>query len=238
MARPFRFKEFIVEQDKAAMKIGTDSVLLGSWASVNNEIQSVLDIGTGTGILALQMAQRSASETIDAIEIEALAFEQAFQNFENSPWSDRLFCYHTSLEEFSKEIDDTYDLILSNPPFYTSTYKNLESSRAVARHTESLSFGNLLRHTSELLSKNGVAAFIIPYQEESIFIELASESNLFPRKITHVKGNESALIKRTLIELSFKNDLPKIDSLTIEIDRHRYTQEYKKLVGAFYLDLK
>ena len=238
MARPFRFKEFIVEQDKAAMKIGTDSVLLGSWASVNNEIQSVLDIGTGTGILALQMAQRSASETIDAIEIEALAFEQAFQNFENSPWSDRLFCYHTSLEEFSKEIDDTYDLILSNPPFYTSTYKNLESSRAVARHTESLSFGNLLRHTSELLSKNGVAAFIIPYQEESIFIELASECNLFPRKITHVRGNESALIKRTLIELSFKNDLPKIDSLTIEIDRHRYTQEYKKLVGAFYLDLK
>ena len=238
MTRPFRFKEFIVEQDKAAMKIGTDSVLLGSWVSVNNKIQTVLDIGTGTGILALQIAQRITSETIDAIEIDALAFEQAFQNFENSPWSDRLYCYHASLEQFSKEIDDTYDLIISNPPFYTSTYKNLESSRAIARHTESLLFDNLLKNTSTLLSKNGVAAFIIPYQEESIFIELASEANLFPRKITRVKGNENAVIKRTLIELSFKNKLPKIDVLTIEINRHRYTEEYKKLVDAFYLDLK
>lgn len=238
MAKPFRFKQFNIEQDKAAMKVGTDSVLLGSWVKVDENIQNILDIGTGTGILALQMAQRCSSETIDAIEIEDLAFEQAFQNFENSPWNDRLFCYHTSLEEFAMEIDDTYDLILSNPPFYTSTYKELDLSRAMARHTESLSFQKLLKHTAKLLSKNGMAAFIIPFAEMSTFIKLAEKWKLFPNRVTHVRGNEKAPFKRCLLEMSFKNDMPIIETLTLEIERHIHTNEYKNLVKEFYLDLK
>ena len=115
----FKFKQFAVNQDKCGMKIGTDSVILGAWTSLRKNPKSILDIGSGTGILALMMAQRSNIELIDAIEIDHNAYEQCVENFENSPWSHRLFCYHASLLEFTNETEDTYDLILSNPPFYS-----------------------------------------------------------------------------------------------------------------------
>ena len=123
--KAFQFKEFIVAQDRCAMKIGTDGVLLGAWVDVPEHINSILDIGTGTGLIALQLAQRSDAEIIDALEIEPQAFEQAVENFENSPWSDRLFCYHASFQNFVSEIDDKYDLIVSNPPFFNDTFKDI-----------------------------------------------------------------------------------------------------------------
>ena len=111
---PFRFKQFNVAQSKSAMKVGTDGVLLGAWVRILDGVDSVLDVGTGTGLIALQIAQRCDSEIIDALEIESGAFEQAVENFENSPWSDRLFCYHASLQEFEMEMDERYDLIVCN----------------------------------------------------------------------------------------------------------------------------
>ena len=126
--KPFKFKEFAVHQDRCAMKIGTDGVLLGAWAAPKNAF-SILDIGSGTGIISLQMAQRSFAEVIDAIEIDADAFEQTVENFERSDWGDRLFCYHASLQEFAEEMEDEeYDFIISNPPFYNSTFKSNEVS--------------------------------------------------------------------------------------------------------------
>ena len=118
--KPFKFKQFTIEQDRCAMKIGTDGVLLGAWVSLKNNPFSILDIGAGTGIIALQLAQRSHAEMIDALEIDENAYEQCVDNFENSQWGDRLFCYHASLEEFVEEIEDKYDLIISNPPFFQS----------------------------------------------------------------------------------------------------------------------
>ena len=112
MNKPFKFKDFSVNQDKCAMKIGTDSVLLGAWTSIKNNPFSVLDIGSGTGVLSLMIAQRSTSETIEALEIDTDAYEQCSENFENSPWADRLFCYHASLLEFVEETEDEYDLII------------------------------------------------------------------------------------------------------------------------------
>lgn len=238
MSKPFQFKQFIIHQDKTAMKIGTDGVLLGAWVNLNQDTESILDIGTGTGLIALQLAQIADCNTIDAIEIEPNAFEQAVDNFENSDWGDRLFCYHASLEEFANEIDDTYDLIVSNPPFFNDTYKKLEQNRALARHTENLTFEELLKHTSKLLSKTGTCAFIIPYQEEEHFLELAAKNNLFPEKITRVKGNIKTSFKRTLLQLSFTKTSSKIDELAIEIERHIYTEDYKDLVRDFYLKLK
>ena len=235
--KPFQFKEFSVAQDKTAMKIGTDAVLLGAWTRINESVFSILDIGAGTGVISLQMAQRSDAELIDAVEIEPNAYEQCMSNFEQSDWGDRLFCYHASLKEFVEEIEEPYDLIISNPPFYTSTYKDLEAERAMARHTDSLSFEELLKGCSEMLSDKGECAFIIPYEHESHFLDIAKKNDLYPNRITRVKGTEEAVIKRSLLQLSFEINDVELSNLTIEIKRHVYTDDYIKLVSPFYLKM-
>jgi len=235
--KPFIFKEFTVNQDQCAMKIGTDGVLLGAWTAIEHFPNSILDIGTGTGIIALQLAQRSDAETIDALEIDDNAYEQAVGNFENSDWGDRLFCYHASLQLFTEEIEDTYDLIISNPPFYNDEFETENASRNKARFTSSLSFEELLISVSKLLSKEGVFSIIIPFKEEGNFIELACNVNLFPTRICRVKGHRTSDIKRSLLEFSFRKSDIEITELIIEIERHEYTQAYKDLVSDFYLKM-
>lgn len=235
--KPFQFKEFTIQQDKTAMKVGTDGVLLGAWTHIHDEVNSVLDIGSGTGLIALMLAQRSNAEVIDAIELEENAYEQTVENFENSDWGDRLFCYHASFQEFAKEIDDTYDLIISNPPFYNSTYKGLEKERALARHSESLNYTDLLKGVSKLLSEEGSFSVIIPFSEEENFIKIAKEYLLFPNKITRVKGSIHSKLKRSLIQFSFTEKSIETNELIIEIERHNYTIEYKNLVKDFYLKM-
>lgn len=243
MSNPFKFKQFTVAQDRCAMKIGTDGVLLGAWVSINGKPYSILDIGAGTGIIALQLAQRSKAEMVDAIEIDENAYEQCVDNFENSPWGDRLFCYHAALDEFVEEIDDKYDLIISNPPFYTEDYKTTDESRDVARFNDALPFDELIESASQLLSDEGIFAVIIPRKEEENFIKMASEVNLFPNRICRVRGTETsrhggqAEEKRSMLEFSFEKISPKMENLTIETSRHNYTEEYKNLVQDFYLKM-
>ena len=238
MEKPFKFKQFSVYQDKCAMKIGTDGVLLGAWADPKNAF-SIFDIGSGSGVISLQMAQKSFAEVIDAIEIDADAFEQTVDNFERSDWGDRLFCYHASLQEFVEEVDEKYNFIVSNPPFYNTTFKSEEISekRAIARHTGNLSFNVLLESTSKLLSEMGECAFIIPFQYEDEFLNLAKDFGLFPNRTTRVRGKEDAPIKRSLLQLSFQEQEIINSDLIIEIDRHVYTQSYIDLVKDFYLKM-
>jgi tRNA1Val (adenine37-N6)-methyltransferase len=219
------------------MKIGTDGVLLGAWTSIDKKPFSILDIGSGTGILSLMLAQRSHAEVIDAIEIDENAYEQCVENFENSQWADRLFCYHASLEEFADEIEDKYDLIISNPPFYSEDYKTENNQRDLARFTEAMPFNHLIDSVSKLLSENGSFSVIIPIKEEKLFIALASEVNLFPNKILQVKGSPTSEIKRSLIEFSFnKSDLIQ-EEFVIETSRHQYTTDYINLTKDFYLKM-
>lgn len=234
----FQFKQFSVEQDRCAMKIGTDGVLLGAWCPVDNNPFSILDIGAGTGILSLMLAQRSHAEQIDSLEIDEDAYEQAVDNFENSPWGDRLFCFHAGLDEFVEEPEDEYDLIVSNPPFYSEDFKTDNSQRDLARFQDAMPFEDLVEAADLLLSENGVFAVIIPYKEEERFIDLCAEVELFPIKITRVKGSHKTAIIRSL--LAFKRfELPvlKADELIIEINRHEYTDEYIELVKDFYLKM-
>lgn len=219
------------------MKIGTDGVLLGAWVNLPKNIESILDIGAGTGLLALQMAQRSDAELIDALEVEDAAYEQAVENFEDSPWADRLFCYHASLQNFVLEFDDQYDFILCNPPYYTDTFKVLNPKRAIARHTSDLSFDTLLQSTSKLMKKDGQCAFIIPFKEESGFIKIAETFELNPIRITRVRGNLNSPLKRSLVQFSKQLNTPVINELTIETERHQYTEDYKRLVKDFYLEM-
>lgn len=236
MSKPFRFKQFTILQDQTAMKVGTDGVLLGAWVSLENP-ESILDIGSGTGLIALMLAQRSDAFQIDAIEIEDDAYEQAVTNFENSDWSDRLFCYHASLQEFAEEMDEQYDLIVSNPPFYTDSFESSDSNRSLARFESALPFEELIESTAKLLSKNGNLALITPYKEEEKVLKIALKNELFPQKITRVKGTANSEIKRSLLLFSFQENTPEIDELIIELSRHQYTDAFKELVKDFYLKL-
>ena len=234
----FQFKQFTIEQDRCAMKIGTDGVLLGAWAPVEQNPFSILDIGTGTGIIALMLAQRSTAQQIDALEIDEQAYEQATDNLENSPWNDRLFCFHVGLDEFMEEPEDEYDLIVSNPPFYAEDYKTNNNQRDLARFQDALPFEDLIEAADLLLSENGILAVIIPFKEEDRFLAIAKEFELYPTKITRVKGTPTAEIKRSLLALSRnKTTLFSIDELTIEIGRHEYTPEYIALTQDFYLKM-
>lgn len=235
--KPFKFKQFNINQDQCAMKIGTDAVLLGAWASVKKHPFSILDIGAGTGILTLMLAQRSHAELIDAIEIDNDAFEQCVDNFEQSPWGDRLFCYHASLKDFVDEIEDKYDLIICNPPFYAEDFKTQNEQRDLARFQDAMPFEHIIECVSKLLSANGAFSVVIPFKEESIFIKMASKFDLYPKRTLHVKGNPSSEIKRSLIEFSFQTGNIEVDTLIIETERHQYTQEYINLTKDFYLKM-
>jgi len=233
----FNFKQFTIQQDKTAMKVGTDGVLLGAWAPLDNNPYAVLDIGAGTGLIALMLAQRSYAEQIDALEIEDDAYEQAVDNFENSPWADRLFCYHAGLDEFMEEPEDEYDLIISNPPFYTEDYTSGNEQRDTARFEASLPFEDLAEAAGLLLSQKGVFAIILPYKEEANFIGLMKAEGLTPFKITRVKGTPVTEIKRSLMAFSYTETEVAINELVIETARHEYTPEYIALTQDFYLKM-
>ena len=233
----FEFKQFSIQQDRCAMKIGTDGVLLGAWVSLEKNPQSILDIGAGTGILSLQLAQRCQAETLEAIEIDEDAFEQCVGNFENSPWGDRLFCFHASAQEFAAEMEEEYDLIISNPPFYSDKYKSEDNQRNTARFTDTLPFKDLVIFAYQFLSEKGIFALILPRKEEENFIALASEVGLFPKRICRVKGNLTSEVKRSLLEFTFEKIKIIKEELTLETSRHVYTEAYKKLVKDFYLKM-
>ena len=229
------------------MKVGTDGVLLGAWCPIDNNPFSILDIGAGTGILSLILAQRSNAEhpslqgelaqQIDAIEIDENAFEQCVENFENSPWDDKLFCFHAGLDEFMEEPEDEYDLIISNPPFYTEDYKTENEQRDLARFSDALPFEDLVEAAHLLLSENGIFAVIIPFKEEEKFITLAKDFDLYPFKITRVKGTPTTENKRSLLAFSKTQKQTHVDELIIETARHQYTEEYIDLTKDFYLKM-
>ena len=241
--KPFEFKQFSVKQDKCAMKIGTDGVLLGAWTSLDHNPYNILDVGAGTGVIALQLAQRSIAENIEAIEIDEDAYEQCVENFENSPWSDRLFCYHAGFDELVAEPEEQYDLIVSNPPFYSEQLQNntLENTpseaRIQARFAEALPFNDLLEGVSILLQEEGRFSTIIPHKKETTFISLAQQYNLFPKRICRVQGTPTSDIKRSLIEFVFKATECITSTLIIEEGRHQYTKEYTELTKDFYLKM-
>jgi len=230
----FKFKQFEVAQDKSAMKIGTDGVLLGSWSDLENS-RNILDIGCGTGLICLMAAQRNQSTLITGIELEVNAFKQATENCKKSKWSNRISIIYSSLQSFNSS--SKFDLIISNPPFFSGSTKSEYSERNLARNTHTLPFKCLIEKSKALLEKNGKFIVIIPIASKTKFCDLANNNNLFLNKICFVKGNISSPIKRIMMEFSFaKSELIK-EELTIEVDRHQYTKEYISLCKDFYLKM-
>lgn len=231
----FKFKQFKVSQAKTAAKVGTDAVLLGAWTPHSPQIKNILDVGTGTGVISLMLAQRTQSAEITAIEIDADAFMESLTNFEQSPWASRIQCLNTDFRSF--EADSTFDLIVSNPPFYTEKTLAPTHQRSIARNVIGLSFKDLIEKVNYFLNSTGVFSVIIPFTEVADFCEIARQNKLFPFRITHVRGHAKSPIKRSLLAFSRQNIEPIITELQIEIERHQYTADYKELTRDFYLKM-
>lgn len=232
VSKPFRFKQFEVHQDRCAMKVGTDGVLLGAWTQCDVEPKRILDIGSGTGLIALMMAQKFLDAQIEAVEFDPEAFVQSTENFALSPWKNRLVAKHSDFKSFVSP--HKFDLIVSNPPFYTEDSKSPDTTRQMARSVSSLSYEDLLQGVSTLLSERGFFSVVIPFKEEEIFLSIASKFKLFPNRITRVRGQADKPVKRSLMSIGFGRKTCIQDELVIEISRHLYTAAYIRLTQDFY----
>ena len=228
----FRFKQFTVFHDLCAMKVGTDGVLLGAWADCSSA-QTILDIGTGSGLIALMLAQRS-NATITAIDIDESAYIQAGVNFKESPFNDRLNVYHSSIQQFSAPTK--YDLIVSNPPYFSNSLQSPDASRTHARHTDSLPLSDLIKYSQLLLSPKGKLSLILPADVFEQVNSQALENSLFLCRKTLVRPTPSQAPKRVLLEYSQVQQTLIEDELFIEKSRHVYSEEYRKLTSEFYLN--
>ena len=217
------------------MKIGTDGVLLGAWAHIEKASSCVLDVGTGTGLISLMLAQRYSMVDIQAIEIDAFAAEEAKFNFDASPWKNRLHGLTTSLHEFSAKTQKKYDHIICNPPFFQNGYSIKNEQRNLARNQASLPLDELFEEVNNLLANTGTFSLIIPIALEKKATDLASRNRLFISRITKVRGHSSAKYKRVLLAYSRIKESIQETKLTLEISRNERTPEHQAMVENFYL---
>lgn len=238
MSNPyFRFKKFTVWHDRCAMKVGTDGVLLGGWAEVA-EARHILDIGTGTGLIALMLAQRNPAAAIDAIDIDPDACLQAEANVAASPFAGRIRIIPASLADFRPEETRRYELIVSNPPYFTDALKCPDNQRRIARHTDTLPLGDLLQTARRWLRPGGRLGLVWPADGQKRLEAAARDANLHFIRLTSVYSRPGAPPKRLLAELGLTPVAePAGGSLTIEDERHQYTGEFTKLMKDFYLYL-
>ena len=232
----FQFKQFKIIQEKAAMKVNTDGVLLGAWANLEG-VNSVLDVGTGTGLIALMIAQRCNAQ-ITGVEIEKNAAEEAFENVQNSKWGKRIFIQNTSFQHFAANTESKFDLIISNPPFFTNSEKNINPHLSIARHNHLLPFADIIAGTVKLLTKPGKLSLILPFENANDFVKNASLNGLHLSRLTEVKPFPDKLPNRCLLEFGTKNTNFEKSQISVFSEvKNEYSVEFKKLAADFYLKL-
>lgn len=231
----FRFKQFTIYQDRCAMKVGTDGVLLGAWTDVSM-CNSVLDVGTGTGLLSLMIAQRSNDVIIDAIDIDRGCVLQAQDNVRKSPFYNRISVKELSFQEVVYQKNKRYDLIVSNPPYFQNSLKSPNVSRNYARHTDMLSFYDIISESTSLLTENGMVSLILPYEFKENVLTHAVSENLFVHRITNVHSLPHKPAGRLLVEFGkIEKQTVSENNLVIENSRHKYTNDFDVLTNQFYL---
>ncbi|MBU2526811.1 MAG: methyltransferase [Bacteroidetes bacterium] len=229
----FYFKKFHLKHDRCAMKVGTDGVLLGAWAKAHLP-KRVLDLGTGSGLIALMLAQRFPTATIDALEIDCQAATQAAENFKESAWNERICLINADFKDF--EAQHNYDLIVCNPPFFPAQNPSPNAVRALARSVTHFSLAVFFQKCFEWLQPHGSLQLIFPFEDEELWRHQAMEAGFYVTYCTKVRGHENAPFKRMLTVFEKVEKPVTTDSLTIETNRHQYTDEYKSLTQAFYLN--
>lgn len=235
MADYFHFKKFSVRHDRSGMKVGTDGALLGAWTDVRQTTQ-ILDIGTGTGLIALMLAQRaSESVTIDAVEIENQAYADAQENIAASPWHDRIHLHHTAIQNFNPSTK--FDLIVTNPPYFQKSYKPPTAQREMARHTEQLTFDEILILSEKLLTSNGKLNLILPYTEGLQFIDLADHKGLHCSRKWIFRTREGKSIERFLLEFRWEKKDPDEGEILLYSSGDEWSVGYKDLMREFYLKI-
>ncbi|MBV6438668.1 MAG: tRNA1(Val) (adenine(37)-N6)-methyltransferase [Saprospiraceae bacterium] len=237
MALPaFHFKKFSVEQGGAAHPVGTDGVLLGAWADVEG-CQRILDIGTGTGLVALMLAQRTAASAITAVEIHPDSAALARRNFAASPWADRLEAVESSVQEFAQRSGQQFDLIVSNPPYFSETVVSPDVTRRLGRHTSSLSPGELLENAKQLMSDKGRLCVVLPVMEGRRLCEMAVSNGLYCTEEVEVRSRPEKPAERLL--LRFERDPYRFarKKLNLYTDDKGgvYSSDFKRLTKDFYL---
>lgn len=229
----FQFKQFTVWHDKCAMKVGTDGVLLGAWTSVQHS-RRILDIGTGTGLVALMLAQRSQS-AITALEIDSQAAVQATENFGRSPWRDRVEVVVADFKQYRP--DTQFDVIVSNPPYFVDSMKCPDNQRSIARHNNELTYDDLLRGVSVLLSPDGAFTLVIPTDAADRVKDIAQTYCLYPAQQLDVITKPGGTPKRTLITFTFTQQECRTEELLTEVARHQYSDAYAALTKEYYMKL-
>lgn len=229
----FQFKQFRISQEKSELRVGTDGVLLGAWCDVNST-KRILDVGTGTGVIALMLAQRSDSR-IDAIEISAEACADASFNFQNSPWKERITLIEADFRQFSIANIPLFDLIVSNPPFFKNSLRSANHSSSLARHDVSLTFEQLISGAKKLLSSEGRLAVIIPADACNDFRETARMTGFYLARKTLVIPRTGRNPKRVLLEFSALPCYPVLDEMVILLNDNQYSEAFTALTKEFYL---
>lgn len=236
MSNPyFQFKQFTVWHDKCAMKVGTDGVLLGAWASVQNA-HKILDVGTGTGLVALMLAQRSLPDAdIIALEIDEAAAGQARENVTRSPWKERVEVVQADFRYYQSS--DKFDVIVSNPPYFVDSLECPDQQRNAARHNDSLAYEELLEGVAGLLAEDGAFTIVIPADVADRVKMIAATKNLYAVRQLNVITKPGGIPKRTLITFTFSNQECVFEELLTELARHQYSEKYIALTREYYLNM-
>jgi len=231
----FQFKQFRIVQERSAMKVGMDGVLIGAWTDPSGT-DRILDIGAGTGLIALMMAQKNNGAQIDAIEVDQEAFNEAVLNCQQSSWNNRIKLELCSFQEFLERTNLKYNLIVSNPPFFSNGVKAPLENRAQARHSDSLPLNVLISGAAGLLQEKGRIALVLPIESLQEIESLVQSNGLFLSRLCRVKPNPVKPEFRILIELTNRQNSLQEETLMIEFEKHHdYTPEYKELTKDFYL---
>ncbi|MBC7885733.1 MAG: methyltransferase [Saprospiraceae bacterium] len=235
----FKFKEFDIRQDQSIMKVNTDGVLLGAWSNVAFK-EHALDIGTGTGVIAIMIAQKNYAITVKGIEIDAASCHQAKLNMKNSPFSDRLEAIHISLQQYALQSTAKFDLLISNPPFFTGGIHSTNENKANVRHTIKLSHHDLLCSAKQLLTKDGHFDLILPYTEGLKFVELAQKFDLYLNSMTSVRSRQDKQIERILLRFGWKR-ITNINEKELIVysgqAANDYTADFIEITKIFYLNM-